>query len=148
MKKKAFVLEDLAEALYEKLLDSKWLNASTSKARYEEEIQVAINKALNDINTIKAMGSPFVDTLIEKYVATLSVDEAKAKHDELTEAASKAGLNQNAEAPPVAEPPKPAAPDVKVNPEDGVRVKLYGSQSQLNQAFDFMKAIGIKYEVE
>lgn len=146
--KKAFVLEDLAEALYEKLLDSKWLNASTSKAKYEEEIQIAINKALNDINTIKAMGSPFVDTLIEKYVATLSVDEAKAKYDELTEAASKAGLNQNAEVPSVAEPPKPVASEVKGNPEDGVRVKLYGSQSQLNQAFDFMKAIGIKYEVE
>ncbi len=92
--KKAFVLGDVAQPLFSKILDPKWLNASTSKSKYEEGIQEAIVKAKSDLDAIRAINSPFVDTLIEKYVETLSLDDAKAKHEELVMAASKAGLNQ------------------------------------------------------
>ena len=143
--KKAFILGELAQPLFGKLLDPKWLNASTPKSKYEEGIQEAISRAKSDIDTIKAINSPFVDTLIEKYTETLSVDEAKAKHEELVLAASKAGLNQqsvatNAEV-------KPSTP-IAENIENGVSVRIFASQGQLNQIFDFMKAIGATYEIQ
>lgn len=145
--KKAFVLGDLAEPLFEKILDPKWLNASASKAKVEETIQIAINNALNDIDAIKSMESPFVDTLLEKYVATLSLDEAKAKHTELVEAATKAGMNQ--QQPEIfAQPARVEEKQVVANAEEGTVLKLYANQSQLNQVLDFMKAIGVAYEIQ
>lgn len=145
--KKAFVLGDLAAPLFEKLLDPKWLNASASKSKVEAGIQMAVTNALNDINAIKAMDSPFVDTLLEKYAATLSFDEAKAKHAELVEAAAKAGMNQQqteAFAPVIKTEEKQIAADHK----EGTVLKLYANQNQLNQVFDFMKAIGVAYEIQ
>lgn len=44
--KKAFVLGNLATPLYTRILDSKWLNASASKSKVEEEIQIAIATCL------------------------------------------------------------------------------------------------------
>lgn len=144
--KKAFVLGTMADALYEKILDSKWLNISTSKSKYQEEIQIAINQALNDINIIKEIDSPFVETLMEKYAATLSVEEAKAKHEELKAAANKAGLNQNVTVNTSAWEVKKK--EIKADAENGVNVKIYANQNQLNQIFDFMKAVGVTYEVQ
>jgi hypothetical protein len=145
--KKAFILGDLATPLFEKLLNPKWLNASASRKKVEEEVQIAINNVLNDINAIKAMESPFVDTLLEKYVATLSLDEAKAKHTELVEAATKAGINQQQ-----AEINSPIAQteekQVVANDEEGITLKLYANQSQLEQVIDFMKAIGVNFEIQ
>jgi hypothetical protein len=145
--KKAFILGDLATPLFEKLLNPKWLNASASRKKVEEEVQIAINNVLNDINAIKAMESPFVDTLLEKYVATLSLDEAKAKHTELVEAATKAGINQQqAEInSPIAQPEEK---QVVANDEEGITLKLYANQSQLEQVVDFMKAIGVNFEIQ
>jgi hypothetical protein len=144
--KKSFVLGELAEVLYKKILDPKWLNASASKTKVEEEIQIAINNALNDVNTIKAMESPFEDTLLEKYVDTLSVDEVKDKHKELIEAMAKAGMNQQ----PVNDRPvvKTEVTQPVANTEEGTVIKVYASQSQLCQVLDFMKAIGVNYEIQ
>lgn len=145
--KKAFVLGELATPLFEKILDPKWLNASASKAKIEEAVQIAINNAFNDINAIKAMESPFVDTLLEKYVATLSLEEAKAKHTELVEAVTKAGVNQQ-QAEASSQTVKVEEKQVVANSEEGTVLKVYASQSQLNQVLDFMKAIGVAYEVQ
>ena len=95
--KKAFVLGELADALYGKILNPKWLNVSTSKSKYQEEMQTAINQALQDIRDIKAMESPFVATLLEKYVDTLSIEEVKAKQEELITVTKKAGFSQTSE---------------------------------------------------
>lgn len=143
--KKAFVLGDLAQPLFSKLLDPKWLNASTSRSKYEEGIQEAITKAKNDLDDLRAINSPFVDTLIEKYVETLSLDEAKAKHEELVLAASRAGFNQAGATLGIAE--KPVAP-VTSNDTDGIVIKIHANQSQMNQICDFMKAIGVTYEIQ
>ncbi len=143
--KKAFVLGDMAEPLFSKLLDSKWLNASTSKSKYEEGIQETITKAKSDLDAIRAINSPFVDTLIEKYVETLSLDEAKAKHDELVMAASKAGLNQTGATSEIVE--KNSIPVVS-NDTDGTVIKIHANQNQMNQICDFMKAIGVTYEIQ
>lgn len=145
--KKAFVLGKLATPLFEKILDPKWLNASASKAKVEEAIQIAINNALNDINAIKAMESPFVDTLLDKYVATLSLDEARAKHTELVEAATKAGMNQR-QTEVSSQTVKVEEKSVVANSEEGTVLKVYANQSQLNQVLDFMKAIGVAYELQ
>lgn len=143
--KKSFVLGDLADSLYEKILDPKWLNATASRTKVEEEIQTAINRAANDISTIKSMKSPFVETLMENYISTLSVEEVKVKHMELTEAADKAGISQKVNSAPIQEIPKE---DVKINAEEGVILKIYATESQLNQVMDFMKAIGVDYEIQ
>ena len=146
--KKAFVLGDLAAPLFDRILDPKWLNASASKVKVEEGIQIAINNALNDINAIKAMESPFVDTLLEKYVATLSVDDAKAKHTELAEAAAKAGMSQQAENVIVQQVNTQPAERPIASTSEGTVMKIYASQSQLNQVLDFMRAIGVDYEMQ
>lgn len=143
--KKAFVLGNLADALYDKILDGKWLNASTSKSKYEEEIQIAINKVLDDINAIKAMNSPYSETLIEKYVETLSVDEVKNKLEELETAASRAGLNINSLEVASVKEAKPV--EIKTNEAEGINVKVYANQNQMRQICDFMKAIGVRYEM-
>ena len=121
------------------------MNASTSKSKYEEEIQIAINKVLDDINAIKAMNSPYSETLIEKYVETLSVDEVKNKLEELETAASRAGLNINSLEVASVKEAKPV--EIKTNEAEGINVKVYANQNQMRQICDFMKAIGVRYEM-
>jgi hypothetical protein len=146
-KKKSFVLGDLADRLYEGLKDSKWFNASTNKAKYEEGVQLAINKALSDVNEIKALNSPFVDTLIDVYVSTHSIDNVKAKEKELSEAHSKAQFNDT---------PSEVKNDVQldgikeiktVNTDGETLIKVKATSSEIAQITDFMKAIGVKYEI-
>lgn len=141
--KKAHVLGDLAEPLFEKFLDQKWLTASSGN-KYQEELQIKINEALSDVRTILAMESPFVDTVVEKYVATLSVDEAKAKHEELVAAARKAGLGQQIIQSAVSAPAK----EQTIDAENGILVKLYGNESQVTQVMDFAKALGVNIEIQ
>ena len=141
----SFVLGDLAVVLYEKLLDQKWLNKTASKAMVEEEIQAAINKAADDIAAVKEMNSPFMNTLLETYASTLSLDGAKAKHTELMEAAAKAGMNRQTDSAPAQEAVRE---QVTADSGEGVIFKVYGSQSQINQVMDFMKAIGVSYEIQ
>lgn len=141
--KKAHVLGDLAAPLYEKILDQKWLNASSGK-KYQEEIQIKINDVLADVRTIMAMESPVIDKVIETYVATLSIDEAKAKREELIAVVSKAGLVQQTAQPVSPIPVK----ETVIDAENGTLVKMYGNKSQMTQVMDFAKAIGVKIEIQ
>lgn len=143
--RKSAPLGDLADALYPKLFDKKWVNASTGKAKYEESILIAIDGAVRDIEAIKALGSPFMDTLLRIYVETLSLDSVKAKNDELTASVISAGLTAQAVPPTVIAENKPAVE--KTNPEKGTSIKVYATEFQLNQLCDFMKAIGVEYEL-
>lgn len=143
--RKAIVLGELAEPLYVKLFDSKWTNASTSKVKYEEAVQIAINKAEADIAEIKLWNSPFVDTLIEVYVSTLSVEMAMKKNTELIESVKKAGITEQ---PKQLEAVGNVAEKQRnINEDSGVAMKIYASRSQVNQICDFMKAIGVEYEL-
>lgn len=143
--RKAVVLGTMAEPLYEKLFDSKWTNASTSKVKYEEAIQIAINKAKEDIDAIKSWNSPFEETLLEVYLINLSLEKTKEKNFELVESAKKAGLTNEPKQTTAATSSNEK--QIKADVENGVAMKLYASQSQLNQIFDFMKAIGVEYEL-
>lgn len=143
--KKAFVLGELAAPLYNKILDEKWLNVSTGKAKYEEELQIAVNRALSDINEIKAMNSPYVETLLEKYAETLSVEEVKIKREELEVAANKARVVQQVVVSELILQDK--KPEIKADEKDGVNIKVYANSTQMRQICDFMTAIGVGYEM-
>ena len=146
--RKAVVLGTLADALYLKLFDKKWVNASTTRVKYEEGIMVAINGAAADIAAIHGMNSPFVDTLLEVYTQTLSMDQVKVKQAELEDAAKKASLTTVEEAASAvgATAPTPVQ-TTPANAEGGTAMRIYATQNQMNQITDFMKAIGVRYEL-
>ncbi len=147
--RKAGVLGDMAKPLYPKLFDKKWVNASTGRAKYEEGIQIAIDEANKDIRKIKAMKSPFKESLLQVYVETLSMDAVKEKNVELTKAASAAGLTtveKAADAVGTQNPSPVVDQQVPANVDGGVAMKIYATQYQMNQIKDFMKAIGVRYE--
>ena len=108
-------------------------------------MQTKINEVSHDIQTLMAQESPFEETVIEKYVATLSVEEAKAKQEELMLAASKAGLCQSKENSPVV---PETQKEIIIDSEDGILVKMYGSKNQITQMMDFAKAIGVKIVIQ
>ena len=143
--KKAKGLGKYADALYKKILDQKWLNKTTKKKEYQEEMLVAINKSESDIKEIQAMKSPFTDVLIEVYVATLSVDEAKSKHEELIQAMSKAGLDQAKQV--LVQEKKEEEKPVVIDEENGTTVRFFVNKSKMDQILDFAKAIGANYEI-
>ena len=148
--RKSAPLEGYADALYPMLFDKKWVNASTKKAKYEEDILIAISVAAADIKKIKAIDSPFVDTLLEVYADTLSMEQVQTKQKELEDAARKASLTtveSAAAAVGVQAPVAMERPPVSANADDGVAMKVYASQGQMNQIMDFMKAIGVRYEI-
>lgn len=148
--RKAVILGDLAAHLYDRILDPKWMYASTSKVKYEEGIQVALDKACREIDEIRNMGSPFTDTLIETYVGTLSIEDVKRKERELSEAAEKADLK-------VSKAPEPASLSVSQTGgegkkldgdiKNGVVMRIYADDRKLKKLTDFMRAVGVKYEL-
>lgn len=146
--KKAFVLGEHAEALYEKLFDQKWLLKGTSKPKYEEGVQEAIARAKKDIEDIEAMESPFVAALRKTYLETLSMDAVQAKNEELLLAASEAGLDSHVAPEDSAAAPAPVSTLPKASEEEGATVRIFANKNQLNQIFDFMKAIGVSYELQ
>lgn len=78
------------------------------------------------------------------------MEQVNAKNEELTAAHNKAGLSRT----PVSENVSPiqAVPSQEVKPtanaDEGTLLKVYATQYQLNQITDFMKAIGVTYEVQ
>ena len=134
--------------LFEKLLDPKWLNPSTTRKKYEEEVQLAVNNAAHDIQKIREMNSPFVDTLLETYVRTLSMDEVQRQAQELQRAHEKAGFSLQQETEVCLSKPDSMASISTANTENVAIIKIYASQNQLGQIMDFMKAIGVQFEVQ
>ena len=144
---KAVALGDLADALYPKIFDKKWVSASTTRAKYEEGIIVAVHEAAKNVLTIKAMHSPFVDTLLDVYVQTLSMDQVEAKKSELDAAAAKASLVAAREVSTETPTQKTIQPVQDAdNKAEGTALRIYATQKQLSQITDFMKAIGVRYE--
>lgn len=145
--RKSMVLGAYAAPLYEKIKDPKWLNASASKSKVEEEILAAINHARDDMDAIRSMESPFADTLLQNYVETLSLDAVKAKNTELMEAAEKAGMSDQ-RAGTVLQTESRVLQQPAADAEEGVLIRVYADQRQLDQVLDFMKAIGVNYEIQ
>ena len=148
--RKAAVLGAYADALYAKLLDKKWLNATTTRAKYEEGIMVAINSTVTDMEAIRATKSPFVELLLEVYIETLSMEKVKEKQEELEAATKKASLTTVEEAAVIIGTPVQLPADalhITAANEAGTVMRVYATQSQINQISDFMKVIGVRYEL-
>lgn len=150
--RKAVVLGTYADILYPKLFDKRWLNVSTSRAKCEESILIAINGAVTDMEAISASGSPFVETLLDIYAETLSMEQVKAKQNELETAAKKASLTTTGTGKTenmiaAEESVQADTLPVKADCEAGTDVKIYATENQWKQLSDFMKAIGVRYEL-
>lgn len=148
--RKSATLGDFADRLSLMIFDKKWTNVSTTKAKYEEEILEAINRAASDIESIREMNSPFADTLLSLYCETLSMAQVTAKREELENAAKKASLVSAAD-PSVTAVHQKDDPSTHTQTQDnncdGILIRVEATQSQLAQITDFMKAIGVHYEV-
>ena len=138
-----------AERIYEKVFDPKWTNATTTTGKYREAIQNAVASAARDMAKIKELTSPFEETLREAYLDTLSMDDVMQKKEELETAFSKAGLiggkesgAESLSAQAAVYSPKNAADET-----EGTLVRIHASQARLDQILDFMKAIGVFYEI-
>ena len=127
-----------------KVFYKKWVAATASKAKYEEGILTAINSAAVHIDVIRSLNSPFVDTLLDTYVDTLSLEQVMSKKDELEQAAQRASISFTP-APESTLPAPAAVPETQT--DDSISMKIYATQSQLEQLTDFMKAIGVRYEM-
>lgn len=146
--RKAVVLGSLADSLYSMLFDKKWSNASTPRIKYEEGVLAAINQAKADVDTIRGMNSPFVDTLLSVYCETLSLEQVKSKEAELENAASKANLvSSDSTADTAKQKENDVNRAISGNSDEGIVLRISASQNQLAQITDFIKAIGAQYEV-
>ena len=138
-----------AERIYEKVFDPKWTNATTSTGKYREAIQNVVASAARDMAKIKELTSPFEETLKEAYLDTLSMDAVLQKKGELETASSKAGFiggvesgSESLTAQVIVSSEKAAADET-----EGTLVRIHASQARLDQILDFMKAIGVFYEI-
>ena len=138
-----------AETVYQRIFDSKWTNATTAPAKYRNEIQIAVAAVERDLDSIRALNSPFYDTLKEEYLATMSMESVLQKNDELTKAVGKARLTDSIEKKTEMEVGSSIAVTETVQSEEagGALLRIYASGARLDQICDFMKAIGVSFEV-
>ena len=102
------------------------------------------------MEAIRASGSPFVETLLDIYAETLSMEQVKAKQNELETAAKKASLTTTGKTGDVIAAKESVQDNilpVKAGCEAGTDVKIYVTENQWKQLSDFMKAIGVRYEL-
>jgi len=142
--RKAVVLGDLKEAFFPRIFDEKWLNKTVTGAKYREEILEAIGRAQADVEKLQELHTPFINTVLEKYSETFSYEAAVEKNTELMEASARAGMTGDA---PERIAVSVSSESVPVAGDQGILLKVYASSAQLTQITDFMKAIGVSYEI-
>ena len=138
-----------ADRIYQKIFDPKWTNASTGISKYREAVQIVVASVRSDLDRIAALDTPFGDTLRETYLETLSMDAVLQKDSELKEAAGKAGLTESERPVQVNVSSSSTVPDSRpiADENEGTLVRIHASQPRLNQICDFMKVIGVEYEI-
>lgn len=146
---------DLATLLsFEKIFNSKWLNATVTMKSVETEIDNIITKVKFDIATIKDLKSEWELTLLDTYLNTLDISTALREKTRLEE--RKAELEkQESKVEPKVETPENFEKDINVptkNETVAAEVKTYtrkfwvqGTKEQLIALGDYMKANGISY---
>lgn len=146
---------DLATLLsFEKIFNSKWLNATVTMKSVETEIDNIIAKVKFDIATIKDLKSEWELTLLDTYLNTLDISTALREKTRLEE--RKAELEkQESKVEAKVETPENFEKDINVpikNETVAAEVKTYtrkfwvqGTKEQLIALGDYMKANGISY---
>ena len=137
-------LGNYADRMYKRIFADRWLKESYSMKKCEEEIIVSISASANDLEKFKQLRSPFLDEIIEFYLNGSSFEACIAKNEELVKAAEKAGAVVNGGASKTV-----VVHEIedKANSADGITVRIKGSKLQLEQVFDFMKIMGVDFEV-
>lgn len=69
-----------------KILDSKWLNATTAMTKVKEDIQAIAKRTGTDMRIIDAVDEEFRTAVKARYISTLDVEAAMAELDRLKEA--------------------------------------------------------------
>lgn len=141
--KRAACLGEYSEAVYRKIFDEKWLNASVAKKRYEEEMTRAIARADDEIAKLKSLDSPFAKAVLEQYLSGADFDSCLKKNEEYISVNQSSGTA----IPAAAQAAPSAAIQSSDKNRDGVTVKIKASQSRINKLTDFMNAIGIEFEI-
>lgn len=142
---KSAPLGQYADRMYKRIFCDRWLKNTYSLKKCEEEILVAIKASVNDLETLKKVRSPFFDDLTEHYLNGGSVESCLELNEKLINAAQKAGAEVNGNSSKAVVTQEITD---KAGSDNGVTVKISGTKDQLEQVFDFMKIIGIKFEIQ
>lgn len=133
-------LGEYADALYPRLRNPKWFNVTTDKRHYEESISLAIEETAKDIRAIKELKSPFYETIIEKYINTLSLQQAVQKHEELLRAAQMAGLSGDVS--------RDASQEIEGEDNKSdireINLCIYADEIQYDKIIKYIESIGAK----
>ena len=136
--KKSDVLGIYADKMFERIKNPKWYNASAKDAVWQKDMIAAIETAADDIRQLRALSSPYLDTLIDEYINGSSLYDCIEENQKLTNAVSRAGIN-------VAE--KTVSEEIPQQPDkDSFTLRLKCSPSQKKRLLDFIRMLGIKYE--
>lgn len=137
-----------AERMFRRLLDKSWLTASCQRKKWETELKLAVASSAEDIRKLKDLGTSYAGTLVDLYVGGYTYGQCMAKHEEYSGITSAA---KTAEPLPVQEIRTSAAvstvSEVRTFSGDAVTVRMKASEKQIGQVMDFMKLIGVEFEI-
>lgn len=149
---KSGTLGEMADRLYKAILDknSKWLNASGPKGKtLEKAIWQEIIRVQGEVDKIKNMNSVFLDKLLDEYVDTLSIEAVEKTENEFKSVLDSAGVTSDGIVEKAEEPMAQIKESGRIEQKEKgeIILALNATQTQLDQLVDFMKAIGITYEL-
>lgn len=140
---KANCKDEAAEVLtWEKVVDSRWGNASYSQNQAEEEILKLIDLTRGNLEIIHEWQSEFEIELIEEYKATLDLRTVFAKKRALDEAKQK----REAVQPQKKETEKPASPQAPTGKIVELHMIAKGTREQFMELRKAVDKIGMKME--
>lgn len=101
------------------------------------------------MDKIKNMNSVFLDKLLDEYVDTLSIEAVEKKENELKSVLDSAGVTSDGIVEKAEEPMTQIEESGRIEQKEKgeIILALNATQTQLDQLVDFMKAIGITYEL-
>lgn len=178
--KKALISEIYAEIMAEheeasgylplqRIYDSKWENATTTKKAITETITERVDHVEKDLGIIRSMGSEFEDKGIEKYKATLELSDAieimnqyqkqkeeilrrqeeEAKRKDEEEARKASEVSSATDTPVQESPVAQTAPEEKIiEPKpvnDSIVYEIIADPFQIVQLEAQMRSLEIKY---
>ena len=141
---KSAPLGQYADRMYKRIFADRWLKGTYSMKKCEEEILVSISASVRDIDNIKQLKTPFLNEMIDLYLNGASYEACIAKNEELINAAAKAGAAVSGASSKAVVVQEIAD---KADSDEGVTVRIKGSKTRLEQVFDFMKIMGIDFEI-
>lgn len=145
-KQKSGCLGEYADEVYNKIFDKKWTNSSTSKNAYEAAIVGAINNVFRDIEEIKALNCDFYSMLVNTYLINLSLEEAMEKYREYS-AVAEALPQRNVSAGNADTEGNSGITCSDFSNDNSVCIRINATEKQINRLKDYMKAIGVEYEI-